>query len=214
MKNLKIEELIKYDTPALTSIIEYWKDYETETVLLSIAELNRREYKLPENILKKQNLFFNNNNISNLEETLKIYFKEKGVNSYKEYFNNKFPNLNYKIKNNGGIRTASNKNIEYIISNPTNISSAGKSLKAIVYSSLILMGCFFIGLLIAFNTNNTKTLRNIYVFIGFASIILNIIILVSLYNAGDSLENSVKINPNQVDVDNDLENNEPKTPSF
>ena len=214
MKNLKIEELIKYDTPALTSIIEYWKDYETETVLLSFAELNRREYKLPDNILKKQNLFFNNNNISNLEETLKIYFKEKGVNSYKEYFNNKFPNLNYKIKNNGGIRTASNKNIEYIISNPTNISSAGKSLKAIVYSSLILMGCFFIGLLIAFNTNNTKTLRNIYVFIGFASIILNIIILVSLYNAGDSLENSVKINPNQVDVDNDLENNEPKTPSF
>jgi hypothetical protein len=214
MKKLKIEELIKYDAFALTSIIEYWKDYETETVLLSIAELNRREYKLPENILKKQNLFFNNNNISNLEETLKIYFEEKGVNSYKEYFNNKFPNLNYKTKNNGGIRTNSNNNIEYIIANPTNISSAGKSLKAIVYSSLILMGCFFIGLLVAFNTSSAKTLKNTYILIGFASIILNIIILVSLYNAGDNLENSVKISDKEENLEENKINSEQKKPSF
>ena len=76
------------------------------------------------------------------------------------------------------------------------------------------MGCFFIGLLVAFNTSSAKTLKNTYILIGFASIILNIIILVSLYNAGDNLENSVKISDKEENLEENKINSEQKKPSF
>ncbi|MBP6038727.1 MAG: hypothetical protein KA523_00855 [Flavobacterium sp.] len=201
MKNLKIEELIKYDTPALTSIIEYWKDYETETVLLSFAELNRREYKFNEKLIIFQNEFCNNRNIETIENGLNLFLYSKGYNLYIDYYQE-------------SIKPIQKNNSKFILTYPEKIQEAGKSLKAIVTTTLFLIVCLVIGFFIIYNAKSIDTLKNTYIFIGIATLILNIIILINLFYAGDSLENSVKINPNQDDMDCFLEDNEPKTPSF
>lgn len=200
MENLRMEQLIKLDGPALIAIIDCWKDYDKTTVIISITELKHRNYKINKNILNKLENFYKNYKIDDYNDVLNEILIDKGCKSYVDYRKN----IVEFIKK--------DKKEFFIIGSPNKILSAGKSLKMVVYSSLTIMTCVIIGILIIFNTNSTKTLKNTYIFIGIASFILNIIILASIYNAGDNLENSVKINQN--DVDNDLENNESKTPSF
>jgi hypothetical protein len=201
MKNLKIEELIKYDTPALTSIIEYWKDYETETILLSIAELNRRNYNFNEKLIIFQNDFCNKRNIETIENGLNLFLNSKGFNLYTDYYQE-------------CIKPINENNSNFILAYPEKIQDAGKSIKAIVKTTLFLIVCLVVGFFVIYNAKSIDTLKNTYVFIGIATLILNIIILINLFYAGDSLENSVKINPNQDDMDSFLEDNKPKIPSF
>ena len=42
IRNLK--EISKMDSPALSSLLDYWKDYETNSILFAYAELKRRKY--------------------------------------------------------------------------------------------------------------------------------------------------------------------------
>jgi hypothetical protein len=182
MENLRIEQLIKLDSPTLTSVIDNWKDYDKTKVIISIIELKFRSYELNKNILNKLENFCKNYDINDLDnETIKI-IRDNGFADYLEYRKN--------------IIEINNKSESefYIIESPNKILKAGKSLKIVVYSYMILMACSITGILIVINTNNAETIRNTYITIGFVSFLLNIIILVSLFEAGDNLENSVKIN--------------------
>ena len=170
------------DSPTLTSVIDNWKDYDKTKVIISIIELKFRSYELNKNILNKLENFCKNYDINDLDnETIKI-IRDNGFADYLEYRKN--------------IIEINNKSESefYIIESPNKILKAGKSLKIVVYSYMILMACSITGILIVINTNNAETIRNTYITIGFVSFLLNIIILVSLFEAGDNLENSVKIN--------------------
>ena len=85
MKLLTLEEVSKMDSLALTAVIDYWKDYEPKSVILSFAELKKRNFNIPERLLKKQNEFCIKYNYVNMEVCLFTYVKELGFNSYEEY---------------------------------------------------------------------------------------------------------------------------------
>lgn len=181
MKNITIEELKNYNNPRLTTVIENWEDYNSESVLLAFAELGRRGYQID-----------TSDDILKFKRCLSEYLIEKGVKSYEDFLNENFPKLildkNKKLIGNKSVLR---------IDNPKYIASAGKSLKIVVYSFLLLIACSFIGLFIIINTHDTETQKNLYVFLGFTSFILNIVILVSLHNAGDNLEKAVVINSSE-----------------
>ena len=70
------------------------------------------------------------------------------------------------------------------------INAAGKSLKNIVYTAIILILCATVGIFISVNSSDLETIKNTYIFLGIVSLICNLLILSSLYSAGDHLENS------------------------
>jgi hypothetical protein len=70
------------------------------------------------------------------------------------------------------------------------INAAGKSLKNIVYTAILLILCATVGIFISFTSSDLETKKNTYIFLGIVSLICNLLILSSLYSAGDHLENS------------------------
>lgn len=74
------------DSPALTAVIDYWKDYDPKPVLLAYAELKKRNYAIPERLLKRENEFCAKHNYNNIDTFLNAYLKENGYDSYEEYF--------------------------------------------------------------------------------------------------------------------------------
>ena len=83
------------------------------------------------------------------------------------------------------------QNHSNLIVNPTNIISAGRNIKSVVYV-VLAMTLFAVGaILTASNSTNPDTIKNAYLFLGAASLMCNIIILFQLHSAGDNLENSV-----------------------
>jgi hypothetical protein len=70
------------------------------------------------------------------------------------------------------------------------INAAGTSLKNIVYTAIVLILCTTIGIFISATSEDLETIKNTYIFLGILSLICNILILNSLYTAGEHLENS------------------------
>jgi hypothetical protein len=88
MKKMSLKGILQTDTPALTAIIDYWKDYEPNTVLLAYAELKRRKYELNEKLNKRLNDFCAKNNSENIDSVLASALKASGYNSYDECYEN------------------------------------------------------------------------------------------------------------------------------
>jgi hypothetical protein len=86
MKKRNLKEISQTDTLALTSIIDYWKDYEPSTVLLAYAELKRRNYSLDSRLIKRLNEFCTKNNSADVETLLSAALKDIGYNSYDECY--------------------------------------------------------------------------------------------------------------------------------
>ncbi len=90
MEKRILKEITKTDTPALTSIIDYWKDYDATTVLLAYAELKRRNYSLNNKLLirinERINEFCAKHNSTDIESMLSVALKEIGYNSYDECY--------------------------------------------------------------------------------------------------------------------------------
>ena len=87
MKTLLIKEISRIDNLALMSVIDYWKDYDPKSVLLAIAELKRRSYAIPEELLlKKLPEFCAKNNFENIEIFFNEFLRERGYKSYDEYY--------------------------------------------------------------------------------------------------------------------------------
>lgn len=194
IRNLK--EISKMDSPALSSLLEYWKDYDTNSILLAYAELKRRKYTIPTSLQKKQNQFCEKNNIQNIEELLSTTMKEMGFNSYDEYYYNEFPEKALTEEQKKEI--AENKNVQKILKinssaiNPNNILSAGKAIKSVVYVTLIMILSAVFAFMIVRSSKDIDTIKNTYVFMGILSLICNIIILIQLFTAGDNLVKSVE----------------------
>jgi hypothetical protein len=70
------------------------------------------------------------------------------------------------------------------------INAAGKSLKNIVYAAVLLILFTTIGIFVSVTSKDPETIKNTYIFLGVISLICNTSILISLYSAGDHLENS------------------------
>lgn len=86
MKILTLKQISNMDSPALTAVIDYWKDYDPKPVLLAYAELKKRNYAIPERLLKRENEFCAKHNYNNIDTFLNAYLKENGYDSYEEYF--------------------------------------------------------------------------------------------------------------------------------
>jgi hypothetical protein len=90
--------------------------------------------------------------------------------------------------------TESYRENEIILSNETlsknNINAAGKSLKKIVTIVIVLILCTILGVLISLISKDFEVIVTSYMFLGIASLICYILILNSLYDAGDYLENA------------------------
>lgn len=185
MKTRNINEIVRTDSLALTAIIEYWKDYDTNSVILAYAELKRRNFPVPERLQKKQIQFCDNNNVTNIEDILNLFLKENQFNSYEEFFEKEIVSIQ-KVKS--AERTLKIKNS---VIEPSNIISAGKAIKNVVYTTLIMITIAVIAILIVSSSKDMNTIKNTYIFIGLLSLVCNIIILVQLYSAGDSLEKAV-----------------------
>lgn len=72
----------------------------------------------------------------------------------------------------------------------SSIIASGKSLKNIVYTSIIWTFCSIFGLFISIYSKDFETTKNIYITLGIVTLLCNILILNSLYTAGNHLENS------------------------
>lgn len=86
MKKRNLKEITQIDSLALTAIIDYWKDYEPNTVLLAYAELTRRNYPIESKLIKRLGEFCQRNNGTDIDSLLTAALKEIGYNSYQECY--------------------------------------------------------------------------------------------------------------------------------
>lgn len=185
MKTRNINEIHRTDSLALTAIIEYWKDYDTNSVILAYAELKRRNFPVPERLQKKQIQFCDKNNVANIEDLLNLFLKENQFNSFEEFFEKEIVSIQ---KEKSAEKTLKIKNA---VIEPSNIISAGKAIKNVVYVVLAMTLFAVVAILTASNSTNPDTIKDTYLFLGATSLVCNIIILFQLHSAGDNLENSV-----------------------
>lgn len=83
-KRRSLREIVGMDSPALTAVIDYWKDYDTSSPLLAYAELKRRNYSLDKKLLKRIEEFLVKNNSTDIESLLNNSLNESGYSSYEE----------------------------------------------------------------------------------------------------------------------------------
>lgn len=74
--------------------------------------------------------------------------------------------------------------------NKSYVNDAGKYLKKIVTIVIVLILCTILGVLISLISKDFEVIVTSYIFLGLTSLICYILILNSLYMAGDYLENS------------------------
>lgn len=68
------------------------------------------------------------------------------------------------------------------------INKAGKSLKRVAYFGIYLIIISILGILISIASKDLDTIRYAYIFLGIGSFLFYLLILNSLYEAGDNLE--------------------------
>lgn len=180
MKSLTIKEITSMGQLALTDIIDYWKDYDQKSVLLDYAELKKRNYSFPERLIKRQYEFSTNNNYDKIDTFLDAYLKENGFNSINDLYIHQIESEKVQKKSKPMI-------------NPYNIFAAGRSIKNVVYAVLAMTFFVIIAIFIANTSRDLDIIKNVYLFLGMASLFCNVIILLQLYSAGDNLERSVYI---------------------
>lgn len=191
MKVTPLQEISKMDSFALTSVLDYWKDYEPKSVLLAYAELKRRNYSIPSSLLNKQVQFSERNNGQNIEHLLGVTMKEMGFNSYDEYFYKEFPKKAL-TEEQRKVEVEKESKLDSGVINQNNILSAGRAIKSVV-SLIVVMFVFTVFAAIIANTSrDVNTIKYAYIFIALLSLICSTIILVKLYSAGDNLVKSVK----------------------
>ncbi len=106
-----------------------------------------------------------------------------------EYILSTDPKILEKEKEEKDVNTS--KTYNYVITNPDKIVEAGASLKNMVYLIAVMIFCL-IGSVLFLNTQrDLEAIKNTYIFMSFIGIVCNVSVLVSLYAAGDNLENSV-----------------------
>lgn len=196
MKTKNLKELLSMDSLALTAVIDFWKEYDKLTVLLAHGELKRREFSIPDRLIKKQNQFCEKNDATSIDDLLNLAIKEIGFDSYEEYFYTEFPERALSEEQKKEIEEKKKKERELknhsSAINPSNIVAAGRAIKSIVSVILIMIVIAIISILIAATSKDLQTIQRTYVFVGVVSLICNLLILIQLYSAGDNLVKSAR----------------------
>lgn len=123
------------DSPALTAIIDYWKDYHPNTVLQAYAELKRRNYSIPDRLTKRQNAFSAKYDHPDIDTYLNKFLTENKYGSYEEYSEQETGQI--KKEKTGGIEPSyisdeTNKNYKVVPFNPSD--NVPSSLQRIIDS--------------------------------------------------------------------------------
>lgn len=184
MKNITIDDLRKMDSPTLVSIIDYWKEYNKDSVLLANAELERRNWEIPNYLKKKNEEFCNINQLKDIQEGCSILFNNNEYSSYSKFF---------EIEKEKQISNEKEKQIKFnsFEIDPYKLISAGKSIKNIVIVMLFALLLIFIAGLVVFNSRDIDGIKLGYYSIILIYLISSIIVLSLLHSAGGHLENSV-----------------------
>jgi len=86
MKKISLKKITSEDSPALTSFIDYWVSYDTNTVLLSYAELKRRNHQFSEKHRSRLKEFCEKNNVEDIDSFLTSALLTIGYDNYKECY--------------------------------------------------------------------------------------------------------------------------------
>ncbi len=84
MSNYTIKQIAKLDSRSLTSVIDYWRDHSTETVLLAYGEIRRRNILIPNGLKTRQDEFCKQNGRENMDDYLIDFLKQNPT--YNDYF--------------------------------------------------------------------------------------------------------------------------------
>lgn len=181
-------QIIKLQDLELISILENYSNYTNPTVLYTYAESNRRKLVQSFIVLKnieefeKKYLDFDNYDIN---ESILKWCEKEGAKSYEELY------LSFTGQTKLKVDDVKNPKLKRREVNPEYIIAAGRSLKSVVIVTIIMIVCSVIGYVIAYNSTDIESIRNIYYSIGAIGLIGWIIILIKLYAAGNNLEDAV-----------------------
>lgn len=202
MKTKNIYEINKLDSLAIVEILENWKYYDKNTIIISYLELKRRGFSISENLQKNEiQSFCDNNNVENIEKLVLLFLKENHYYSIEDFFKELNKNLGPLNLENTGLEPL---NLENSVIDPSNIILAGKAIKDIVKIALLMiivaLFSFLFILVITEGFSNSslkivKKIENTNIFLGLLFLVCNVIILFLLQSAGSNLEKSVKKRP-------------------
>ena len=86
MEKVRLREIISdYDSQALTSILDYWEDYDSETVILAYAELNRRKFDINKRLLINLEVLSHKNNQPDIDTFLNEFLSNFECNSFEKF---------------------------------------------------------------------------------------------------------------------------------
>jgi hypothetical protein len=81
----ELTDLLSLKTYQLTSIIQNWKDFETDTIILTYLDLQRRQLNFSDEINSHLNEFISSQN-KTMDQLTSDYLSKKNANNYAEYF--------------------------------------------------------------------------------------------------------------------------------
>lgn len=87
METRSLKEITREESIALMAIVLYWQTYDTTTVLLTLAELKRRNVDLNDNMRSHIKAFCAAQQAQNFEPLILSALRKLGYYSYEEYYN-------------------------------------------------------------------------------------------------------------------------------
>ena len=181
----------------LISILENYLNFTIPTILYAYAEFMRRKLIQNELIIsnieefEKKYLEFDNYDINT---SILKWCEKEGAKSYDELYLTfigqtkiQTDRILEKIQTEKNLK--SKQRLREI--NPGYIAAAGQSLKSVLFVALIMIICSVLGFIGIYSSNDIETINTIYKTLGIVSLVAWLIMLLMLYSAGSSLENSV-----------------------
>jgi hypothetical protein len=86
MENRSLKEITREADIALMAILDYWTQYDSDTILFTIAELNRRKVLLNAEMRGRIQDFCSHNHVDNFDTLLSQVLRRLGYYSYEEYY--------------------------------------------------------------------------------------------------------------------------------
>lgn len=182
MKNRNQKEISRMDNLALTAILDYWKDYDSMSVLLAYGELQRRDYDLGRytNIMKHLKAEL----VAPKDTPEGDYFDQvRGLIA--EYEKTKVKKTQRKEKEEKELKD------NYRGINPSYIVSAGESLKRVVSVTIYMLVISLVSILITILAA-PQAIQITSIGVSGLNLICSILILSFLYSAGKNLVKSAE----------------------
>jgi hypothetical protein len=86
MENRSLKEITREADIALMAILDYWTQYDSDTILFTIAELNRRKVLLNEEMHGRIQEFCSHHHVDNFDTLLSQVLRRLGYYTYEAYY--------------------------------------------------------------------------------------------------------------------------------